>query len=290
MTLTLREAAPADLPVLADIWLDSAYGEAGPPYPADAFYLAQELATGVSAVAEEDGRPVGFAVVLTRGTISNLGELFVRRSAQSNGVGAALLGRLLPAARANFFTIASHDPRALALYARHGMVPRWPYYYLRAERERLRLPNVDVEITEASWDDPAWAAWDRLIAGRPRAEEHPYLRQTCGGVPLWFHQGGATVGYGCVQLGRGGHPPDGLTIGPVGVADPSAAAACAVAAVRWAAQHRNIAQLALPGAHAALVPLLEAGFRIVDMDTFMSTTAPDFVDPRRYIPMGAEFF
>ncbi|MEX2648443.1 MAG: GNAT family N-acetyltransferase [Alphaproteobacteria bacterium] len=287
----MRPTAPEDVPTLADIWIDAAFGESGaPPGLPEPIYLAHEIATGSAFVAEVDRQAVGFGAVLTRGEVSNLAELFVRRRAQSGGVGAALLEALLARAAPSRFTIASSDPRAVALYARHGMVPRWPYYYLTVEADRLRLPGADVAVAEASWDDPAWTAWDRDCAGRPRPEDHRYLREACAGVPLWFRRGTETVGYGCVQLPRSDQAAEAATIGPLGARDPDVAVACTMAAVRWAARHRRVLKLALPGAHAALASLLEAGFRIVDADTFMSTSPPAFVDPLCYIPIGAEFF
>lgn len=290
MNVLLRPATNADVPELADIWIDSAYGGSPPPGLPEPVYLAHEITTGTALVAEADGRAVGFGVMLTRGEVSNLAELFVRRRAQSGGVGALLLEALLARAARIRFTIASGDPRAVALYARHHMVPRWPYYYLKADAKRLRLPATEVEIAAASWDDPDWAAWDLRHAGRPRPEDHRYLRQACAGVPLWFRRGGATVGYGCVQAPGGYQAARVATIGPLGATDPDSAIVCARAAARWAAARAGTIQLALPGPHPALAPLLEAGFRIVDTDAFMSIAPPDFVDPRRYLPIGAEFF
>lgn len=289
MTLRVRPARHADLATVADIWIDSAFGEK-PPVGVAAAYLDHELATGVGAIAEDDSRPIGFGILLTRGPVSNLGELFVRRGTQSKGVGAAILGHLLRDRPSPLFTVASHDPRALALYVRHGMVPRWPYWYLRAEAGRLALAGTDVAAVETTWDDGDWAAWDLRLAGRPRASEHGYLRATCAGQPLWLRRGGATVGYGCVQLA--GHTSGGdiAVIGPLGAADAADATAVALAAVAWAAARRPVVHIDVPGPHAAIPALVGAGFRVVDQDTFMSTNPPDFFDPRRYAPIGAEFF
>jgi GNAT superfamily N-acetyltransferase len=285
----LRAATAADVPTLADIWLDSAFGS-DPPVGVSTHYLAHEVATGISLIAEEGGRAVGFGILHTRGAVSNLGELFVRRSIQSKGIGAAILEPLMKGAEAQAFTVAANDPRALALYVRHGMAPRWPYWYLRGEQAGLDLPPCDVAAIETSWDDPLWPTWDRLIAGRDRATEHPYLRATCGGVPLWFRRGGITVGYGCVQLAGQSKKGDVAFVGPLGAIDAESAVGVAVAAACFALVRRRIVRIDVPGPHAAVRTLLDAGFRIVDQDTFMSRLPPDFFDPTRYTPLGAEFF
>jgi hypothetical protein len=44
--------------------------------------------------------------------------------------------------------------------------------------------------------------------------------------------------------------------------------------------------LVLPGPHPALRPLLDAGARIRDRDTFMASQ-PDLVDPTRLLPHPA---
>lgn len=289
VNLTLRPATTDDLAVLADITVNSAFGGT----PPDGFatpYLDHELATGAGIVATEDGSPVGFGILLTRGDISNLAELFVRRGTQSQGVGAAILVRLLEDAPPRLFTVASSDPRALALYARHGIVPRWPDWDLRAEAAALNLPPANLAVVEVAWDDEGWADWDRRCAGRPRASEHGYLRDTCSGVPLLFRKGGATVGYACVQMAGQTGAGNTAVIGPLGARDAGIAPAVALAAARWAVARRPIVQIDLPGPHAACASLIRAGFRIVGQGTFMSNMPTDFMDPACYAPIGAEFF
>jgi GNAT superfamily N-acetyltransferase len=289
VSLTLRPATTADLAILADITIDSAF-DGKPPDGFATAYLDHELATGAGIVAAEDGRPVGFGILLTRGDISNLAELFVRRGTQSRGVGAAILARLFEGARPRRFTVASSDPRALALYARHGMVPRWPDWDLRAEAKALDLPAGDVATVEAAWGDAAWADWDRRCAGRPRVSEHGYLRDACAGVPLLFRKGGATVGYACVRTAGHIGAGDSAVIGPLGARDTGVAPAVALAAARWAAERRAIVLIDLPGPHAACASLIRAGFRIDGQGTYMSNMPTDFMDPACYAPIGAEFF
>jgi hypothetical protein len=44
----------------------------------------------------------------------------------------------------------------------------------------------------------------------------------------------------------------------------------------------------VPGPHPCLAPLLERGFRIVYVETFVSQAASPFFDARRYIASGSD--
>ena len=72
--------------------------------------------------------------------------------------------------------------------------------------------------------------------------------------------------------------PGGAMLGPAvaGAADLVALAGAVAAA------HGRV-KLAIPGPHPALQPLLEAGLRIVDADTYMATE-PGLDDLERRIP------
>ena len=292
MSLHLRLAEAGDIPDLTDIWLDST-DPGNPPAPAPApVWLAHELATGKGIIAVADDRAVGFGVTIQRGEVGNLAELFVRREVQSQGVGTRLLGRLLDGAPRTFFTVAAGDPRAVALYARHGLKPRWPFYHLCGQSGRLDLPSGIVTVAEASWSDPAFLTSDLKSCGRSRLVDVDYFVTVRGAIPLWFRRGSTTIGYGAVQIRTGefADQPETAMIGPVGARGPLDAAACVLAAVRWAMTRARVLRIGLAAPHAALVPLLNAGFRIVDADTFMARGRARFCDPRTYVPSGAEFY
>jgi hypothetical protein len=81
-----------------------------------------------------------------------------------------------------------------------------------------------------------------------------------------------------------------LTLGPLGARTPGDALACTLAAVRWGQERASLLRLALPGPHPALRSLLEAGMRITDFDTFVSTAQEPIFDPQCYLSTGGETF
>jgi len=102
---------------------------------------------------------------------------------------------------------------------------------------------------------------------------------------------GRPVGYAYVRLVAGTlEHPAACQVGPIGVREVQDAAACLWAAVAWAHRHASVLHLDVPGAHATLPALLDAGFRIVYVETFLSTAEAPFTDPRRYVGSGGSLF
>lgn len=294
MPVTIRRANMADLPAIVDIWYHSEVDEGGgdplpyPRRPPGAF--RHLLATADVRVAEEGGAAVGFVTLATRGVVSYLTLMYVRAERQSSGIGRALLESVIPPATGVYCTAASTDPRAQALYIRAGMQPAWPSFHLFGEVWRLRLPSQDgIEVVEAQSMDPELLRWDREISGQERPQDHLALGDTLPAVPLWFRRAGETIGYGYVHtssdvvLGA----PDAFAVGPVGARTPADAVACTLAAVGWVRERARLIRIALPGPHPALAPLLDAGFRIVYVEEFMSSASEPIFDPRLYCYAGA---
>jgi GNAT superfamily N-acetyltransferase len=287
---TIRAATSADLPVVNAIYYDNEI-EADAPYAPPRRELAcfaHELETGTMQVAERDGEVLGFASALRRGDVTYLSELFVRPDRQSSGIGRALLQRVLPAQGIRC-TLASSDFRALGLYVRAGMQPRWPNVWLRARASEIgALPGGAVEVEPAQPHDPELAVWDTEIGARPRLEDMMYWLREGQAVPVWLRRQGQTLGYAFIQM-RSGFSlwlPEASFIGPLGVRDGADAAACAAAAVRWVQPRTTDVRMAVPGPNGALTPLLEAGFRIVYVETFCTSAPVPFLDPHCYMPSG----
>src|SRR5258706_14663756 len=148
-----------------------------------------------------------------------------------------LLRQVLPCDGRILCTVASTDPRALSRYVREGMRPRLPVLFLRGDVPALGpLPANDVTIVEAAPDDPAFAAWDAEIGGRPRPQELAFWRRAHRAVIAWFQRGGATIGYGVFPQRSGGSlwTPDRITPGPTRVRHERGRAGCIFASRGWA--------------------------------------------------------
>ncbi len=79
----------------------------------------------LTLVARRKGAPVGFVRIHPRGVAGSpyVASIAVAAEARSGGVGKALLDaaeRLYPKARYIFLCVSSFNPRARALYERHG--------------------------------------------------------------------------------------------------------------------------------------------------------------------------
>jgi ribosomal protein S18 acetylase RimI-like enzyme len=292
--IAIRRATESDLDTIYDIWYTLEAGDdPGAPPRGSTALLRHEIATADVYVAEIGDQIAGFAATVVRGAVAFLSECFVRAECQSRGVGGALVRRLLPSDGRVRCTLSSRDPRALALYIRAGMRPQWPNFCLRAETARLRaLPAAPIDVIAAESGDPALVAWDTAIGGRPRPEDHAYWVDQASAVPLWFRRGATTIGYGYAQLRTPEDlwQPNTLTLGPIGARTAEDALGCVAAAVRWASPRATILRMTVPGPHPALVPLLEVGFQITYVETFVSSAAEPFVDAGCYILANSTLF
>jgi len=172
------------------------------------------------------------------------------------------------------------------------MQPQWPNLCLRANAPAPdSLPVTDVVVVEAHVDDRELVRWDAEISGRERPQDHAFWVRDQGGVPVWFERQGIRVGYGYARLGAGTiFYPDACTIGPVGARTAEDAAACVLAAVTWAQSRATVLRIDVPGPHPSLGALLDTGFRIGYVETFMSTMDSPFVDGQRYVGSGGDLF
>jgi len=287
-----RPAHEADLRAMYEVFYQNeALDNPNSPPPGDTPpYIQHVLQTGTMYVAEQDGQVLAFAGAITRGNITFLTDLFVRPAQQSGQLGKTLLHAVLPQDDLVHCTMSSSDPRALALYIRAGMRPRWPHFALQLEQPAHNMPlTSDIEIIEADPGFPALVRWDAQISGRLRPVDHLYWVREQSAVPLWFRRQGQIIGYGYIRLGAGTlRYPQACTLGPIGVSTPQAATECVLAAVNWASQRAEVLRIDVPGPHPCLATLLETGFRIAYVDTFVSTTDAPFFDARRYIASGGD--
>lgn len=292
----IRRAIEADLPEVYEVWHRTVHQghSSAPPAAALLPLFRHELTTGHMWVAEGEDSLVGFAALLVRSEIAFLAELFVVPTLQSRGIGGALLQHALSTPATVYCTMSSRDPRALALYVRAGMRCHWPHFLLTSTSRVLRhLPRGDLTVAVADRGDPDIVAWDARIGGRERPEDHAYWQRVLGAVPLWFKRGDAPLGYGYVWRSPEGPGGANVGLGPLGVGARADVVACVGAALQWVSHESQpgarMHRVAIPGPHLALVPLLEAGFRISDVETFCCSRPDLFFDPQVYIaPAGPE--
>jgi GNAT superfamily N-acetyltransferase len=255
----VRPAGPADLAGVRAIAAGYGNFEDWPERPD---YLDFELERGALWVALDARGVAGFAGVLVDGEYAHLADAFVRPDALGRGVGRALLDAALPRAGTRV-TLASSDPRALPLYARAGLQPLAPVLYLDGADTTPATPAAPERAGTA-----ALVARDAAASGRERAATLAFLaRAGAYGLLAGEHA------YAVVR------PAAGIAhLGPAaGDADELLAFATAAAAAHGAVH------LALPGPHPALRPLLEAGLRVTDADTYMASR-PGAHDLTRYVP------
>ena len=223
----------------------------------DPRYFAHLTSHGSLLVAEADGQLAGFAATRRVGSLTLLCDLFVDPARQGRGVGRRLLDRAF-AETTDRVTFSSQDPRALPLYARYGLAPRWPLLYLAGQPARLSQANR-ARARRAAPQDAAKA--ERLLAGNDRAADYGYWTAAAGGSGLVVSERHDVIAAGAIADARVPHlvVADG--------ADPVAALLAALSMVRAAT-----VRLCLPGPHPALGVALRAGFLIEDLDHYMSTS------------------
>ncbi|MEO3872176.1 GNAT family N-acetyltransferase [Nonomuraea sp. B12E4] len=250
-------------------------------------FLDAERSFGALLLAPDGaGGALGFGGTLRRGAVTHLGDLFVLPEHQSSGVGRALLTELLPGDGPKV-TFASSDPRAVALYVRHGLRPWTPLLYLTGPATGLPTPSARPTQAEDVAARPTWA---KDVEARPvRAEDVAALdAHASGGArsdTLAWYAGlpGVTMyatdgGYAAARLTG----PD-VVIGPAG-GETSQDCADAVLGALAGTRARS-ARMAVPGTHPLVPALLGAGWRIADMDTLMADDAVlALIRPDRYVP------
>jgi GNAT superfamily N-acetyltransferase len=165
----IRQAVESDIDRIWDIryandivGLTSVPDQGSPPS-----YLTHLLLHGSLLVATSGDRIVGFAGLIERTGVAYLTDLFVDPECQSARVGRQLLEQILPMELAIRCTLASTDRRAISLYARAGMTPRWPNLLLEVCVDHLReISSSRIEMFPADPDDSTLHRWDHAARGR----------------------------------------------------------------------------------------------------------------------------
>jgi GNAT superfamily N-acetyltransferase len=275
--VTIRPAVDADVETLDAITVATEDTGEGPPSVVGIHvaYLRHLVARGGVAVAVDDatGETIGFGATVDTGRARHLADLFVLPGRQAGGVGGRLLATVFADAWPRT-TFASDDPRALPLYVRAGMTAHWPNLYLSGEPKRLAAV-VGYAAEPASIETVAdlQAGW----AGVDRRPDLGYWAQLDGVRPFVVRHDGEPVAAG---VGRTRVRGTGRWIhGAVAAPDADGPAAL-LTAMAYGLAGSPEGGACVPGPSPLVRQLLDAGYRIVDRDTFMATE-PTLVDPLR---------
>lgn len=275
-----RAATPADIPAMRAIFrahdgdTEPVTGGADVVGP----YLAHLVASHRALVVDEAPRGViAFGATLDTGRARMLCDLFVVPDLLGQGIGRPLLDALYDGA-ASRATFSSDDPRALPLYVRAGMAPRWINLYL--EGLPVRLPDVALSLAVRAATPSETCELEASWTGCHRPADHAFWASQAAADTFVVEEADGTpvaVGFGRAKQATTARALDRLVIRPDADAVPVALAALCRAA------RGGPVQTCVLGPSPLLPVLLDAGFRIVDHDQLL-TSAPDLLDPARLLP------
>lgn len=148
-------------------------------------------------IAENEGKPVGYARTILRDGVRELTEFFVLPGHQSGGVGRELLSRaFLPDGAKHRAIIATTDSRAQARYLKAGVYSRFPIYYFQRKPEPVAVPT-DLTFEPLAESPEAFAALreiDVALFGHRRDIDHAWWMSDRNG--FMCRRDGQPVGYG----------------------------------------------------------------------------------------------
>ncbi len=314
--VTFRAATEADLPACAELWRDgiNAYQSRLnqpliPVDPSSAGRLGRLHAHTLSTdpgrfmvATRPDGarmeRVVAFGSAVVRDDVWFLSMLFVQPDEQANGLGRAILTRILPPPDAGLTLATATDsaqPISNALYASFGIVPRRPIWNFAgvsgAGARPATLPELPSGVQAVPFAVVAGPSdgqghrmladaiddLDRKALGYAHPLDHRYLRTTEAHGFLYLSPDHDAIGYGYASpVGR---------IGPLAVRDP-ALLSPVLGHLLGAVKPRGAQTCWVAGdADRATTDLLRAGFRIEGFPVLLCWTKP-FADFSRYLPMS----
>jgi GNAT superfamily N-acetyltransferase len=239
-------------------------------------------------------RIVAFGCAVMRGPVWFLSMLFVLPEAQGQGLGRALLERLLPGpdhAGPLATAVDSLQPISMALYASYGIAPRTPLLDVRGDIGRPEAfpalpPGIAVVPFESVAEGPSSGvghrelaatvdALDRELLGTEHPQDHRFLRAENRRGFLYRGPDGNPLGYG--YAGESGR------VGPIAVLDESLLEPV-IGHLVAAVPSRGARAVWAPGdASRLLATLLAAGLRIDGFPLIVCWDRP-FADFARYVP------
>jgi GNAT superfamily N-acetyltransferase len=178
-------------------------------------FLAAHAAEWWVAVEPDDGTLVGYARSIERGGLFELTEFFVVPTAQSRGVGRALIEHAFPVGRGDVRSIiATTDVRALTRYYGADTAVRFPFLTLVGAPETAGIADhltADRIDLGSEVDRHALREIDRWVLGYPRGEDElRWLSEDREGY--LYRRNGETIAFAFV--GKRGS-------GPIAALDPA---------------------------------------------------------------------
>lgn len=254
--VNLRLATEVDLPAIHRVW----WATELPANPSEEVknnpWFGHVIRTGTMLVAELDGHLVGFAGCRRLGDTSVISDFFVDPAHQGRGVGTRLLESLLPPGRP-VMTLASDDPKALSVYTRFGMTPRWKCHYVTGKPTGFAHGSPEIGVVDSYPVPPT---------------DLPHLQIDLGCTFLEIGDRGlggkAAVAEGSVEsswVAAKGDPIEVLT-----------------STLAWmAARGTPKVEIQIGEGHAGFPVLVNAGFTVKFSDTFMASPGAEAPDPTR---------
>ena len=273
MTQVVRPARVDDLAGIAAVAV--ATDQAGEGAGADPRYAAHLLTRGRLLVATEQDSVIGYAGSIDIDGVDMLTDLFVLARHRGQGVGKALLERVWTGA-AHRMTFSSSHESALPLYAKFGLLPRWPLDFLVGDPDpqpALRPPRSSLRVYHVSQAKAARV--EHRLSETDRTADYAYWAARPAASLVVIRDGEAVVAVGAT----GG---EGAAFGLSHLCLGSAERAVEVLQCVLGALRRP-AVVAIPRPMSAAPALVDAGWRVVDTDQF-AATSDDLVDPRLVIP------
>jgi len=165
-------------------------------------------------IAEEEGKLAGLTLSWVRGSLWYLAHLFVSPEHQGLNIGQNLMEKAMkhhkgPAITNRALVTFAYNPVSISLYARHGIYPREPLYWMEGPSQNVKTEASskvrNERITDFEKSRKALSQIDELTLGYPREKNHEFLF----GLPTvrcyLFSTGNKPVGYAYVwQNGRVG--------------------------------------------------------------------------------------
>ena len=238
-------------------------------------YVRHLIAHHRALVTTIDDGVVAYGAVVDAVRAAQLCDLFVHPERLGQGIGRPLLTALYEGST-HRTTFASDDPRALPLYARAGMSPRWVTLYLDGPSSGIE-PQPELEVESA--EQARIAELERAWTGTFRPVDHAFWATQADADPFVISDGAGPVaaGYGRARQASDARALDRLVVRPD--ADPVAPA---LEALRRTGRGGPV-HAVVPGPNPLLQALLERRFQVVDRDQYMASS-DDIVDPIHMLP------